>query len=103
MTTRFECIKKSAGLAAITAMLTAAGLGLGSGIAQADPINPDPHDQVVTIVQRIHDRVSDRITRDLMFTSNQFNRHCERFDARLDRHFEGTLADRVTDHICGTM
>jgi hypothetical protein len=58
MTTRFEWIKKSAGLAAMTAMLTAAGLGLGSGIAQADAMNPDPHHQVVTIVQRIHDRVS---------------------------------------------
>ena len=102
MTTKFEYLTKSAGLTATVLAIAGAGLGLGSGIAQADPMTPmfpDPHHQFTVI----HDRIADRINRDLMFVNGQFQRRCERFDARLDRHFEGTLTDRITDHVCGTM
>jgi hypothetical protein len=102
MTTKFSKFSTSTGLAATVLAMGAAGLGLGSGIAQADPMTPmfpDPHHQLTVI----HDRIVDRINRDLMFVNGQFQRHCERFDARLDRHFEGTLTDRITDVVCGTM
>jgi hypothetical protein len=34
---------------------------------------------------------------------NRFDRKCAVIDRRIDRHFEGGLADRVVDHVCGTM
>jgi hypothetical protein len=34
---------------------------------------------------------------------NRFDRNCARIDGRIDRHFEGSLTDRVVDHVCGTM
>ena len=43
MTTRFAHVKKLAGLAAMSAVVTAAGLGLGAGTAQADTHNLDHH------------------------------------------------------------
>jgi hypothetical protein len=106
MTTKFEYLRKSAGGAAMVLAMSGAGLGLGSGIAQADlmnPMIPDPHHQVVTIINGIHDRIADRFNRDLTFINRQFQRNCERFDTRLDLQFEGTFTDGLTDHVCGTM
>jgi hypothetical protein len=102
MTTKFAALKKSAGVAVLLAAMTGAGLGLGSGIAQADTMNPDPNHQVITTINQIHDQFVNRVNRDLMRINGQFDRHCARFDARLDRRFEGTLTDRIVDHVCGT-
>jgi hypothetical protein len=99
MTTRFANGKKLAGGAAIVAGLATAALGLGSGTAQADTPHPDPHDVVVRIIDHVNDQIgqiNDRIM-------NRFDRRCAFVDRRIDRHFEGSLADRVVDHVCGTM
>jgi hypothetical protein len=99
MTIRFATIKKLAGTAAIAAAVTTAGLGLGAGAAQADTPHPDPHDVIVRIVDHINmqiGRVNDRVM-------NRFDRKCTFIDRRIDRHFEGTLTDRVVDRVCGTM
>jgi hypothetical protein len=104
MTTRFARLKKSAGLALMVGALSAAGVGLSSGTAQASPMmNPDPHHQLIHIITKIQDRFVDRLNRDFMHANDQFNRTCTRVDTRIDRHFEGTFTDRVVDRACGTM
>jgi hypothetical protein len=99
MTIGFATIKKLAGAAAIAAALTAAGLGLGVGAAQADTPPPDPHQVIVRVIEHVNtqiSRVNDRVM-------NRFDRNCTFIDRRIDRHFEGSLTDRVVDHVCGTM
>jgi hypothetical protein len=97
MATRYANIAKVAGLTAATAVI---GLSFGSGTAQADTMTtPDPHDVIVRIVDHVNDqigRINDRVM-------NRFDRNCMRIDTRIDRHFEGSLVDRVVDHVCGTM
>ena len=70
MTLHIANSKKLAGLAAMAAVLTAAGLGFGVGTAQADRgHDPDPHPHIVR-----HDP-----------------------DRFFDHVFEGTHADRFFD------
>ena len=69
MATRWANIKKLAGLGVIAAGVTAAGLGLGAGTAQAVPFKPHPNP-----IPHIFNRV----------------------DTRVDRH-EGSPVDRVFD------
>jgi hypothetical protein len=99
MATRFATSKKFASGAAIAAAIATAGLGLGSGTAQADTPSPDPHQVIVRIVDHFNDRImhiNDRVM-------NRFDRKCAFIDRRIDRHFEGSVTDRIVDHVCGTM
>jgi hypothetical protein len=99
MTIRFANTNKFASGVAIAAAIGAAGLGFGSGTAQADTPIPDPHHVVVRIFDHINTQIghiNDRVM-------NRFDRNCAFIDRRIDRHFEGGLADRVVDHVCGTM
>jgi hypothetical protein len=99
MGTRIATSMKFASGAAIAAAIATAGLGLGSGTAQADTPNPDPHQVIVRIVDHVNTqigRINDRVM-------NRFDRNCAFIDRRIDRHFEGSLTDRVVDHVCGTM
>jgi hypothetical protein len=52
MTTRYTTVKKFAGLAVMASAVSAAGLGLGSGTAQAAPTHPNLHPHVVHVVPR---------------------------------------------------
>jgi hypothetical protein len=99
MTLGFATIKNFAIAAAIAAAVTTAGLSLGVGTAQADTPQPDPHQVIVRIVDHVNTqigRVNDRVM-------NRFDRNCAFIDRRIDRHFEGSVTDRVVDHVCGTM
>jgi hypothetical protein len=99
MTTKSATIKYLASAAAIAATVITAGLGAGAGTAQADTPQPDPHQVIVRIVDHVNTqigRVNDRIM-------NRFDRNCASVDRRVDRHFEGSVTDRIVDHVCGTM
>jgi len=87
MTIRFATTKKFAGLTILTAAMTAAGLGLGSGTAQANTIHPcpPPHMTFCTQVQTHFQR-----------TDNFFDRVQGRFGVG-----EGTRFDKVADRFFG--
>jgi hypothetical protein len=84
MTSRFPNRRKLAGLAATAAVLTAAGSGLGAGMAQADTTCPDADMRIGQVCDRIDNRVGrvfDRI-------DNRVDRVVDRVDARFDRIFD---------------
>jgi hypothetical protein len=99
MTIRVATIKKLATGAAFAAGVATVGLGLGAGTAQADTPSPDPHQVIVRIVDHVNTQIG-RVNDRLM---NRFDRNCNFIDRRIDRHFEGSLTDRIVDHACGTM
>jgi hypothetical protein len=85
MTTRFAKAKKFAGLAVMATAVTAVGVGMGSGTAQAAPSHPCPHTpfichQIQTQLQRI-DNFND-------FVRSPFGLgEGSRFDNGVDRFF----------------
>ncbi len=65
MTTRFAKVKKLAGLTILAAAMSAAGLSLGSGTAQANPMQPcpPPHMMFCTHTQTHLQRVDNQVDR----------------------------------------
>lgn len=65
MTTRFAKIRKLAGLTIVAAAMSAAGLGLGAGTAQANPMQPClfPHMMVCTHAQTHFQRIDNHFDR----------------------------------------
>jgi hypothetical protein len=85
MTTRYAKVKRFAGMAVMATAVTAVGLGLGSGTAQAAPTHPCPHAHMFCNQIRTH----------VQNTDNFFDRfqgvfrvgEGTRFDTRVDRLF----------------
>jgi hypothetical protein len=86
MTTRFAKVKKFAGLAVMATAVTAVGLGLGSGTAQADTKHPCPHTPMICTHVQTH----------LQRTDNFFDRVQGRFGVG-----EGTGFDNAVDRFFG--
>jgi hypothetical protein len=86
MTTRFAKVKKLAGLTILAAAMSAVGLSLGSGTAQANPMQscPPPHMMFCTHVQTHLQRVDNQFDRiQTVFGVGEGNR----FDNAADRFF----------------
>jgi hypothetical protein len=86
MTTQFAKIKKFAGLTILAAAMSAAGLGLGAGTAQANPVHPcpPPHMMFCTHVQTHLQRIDNHFDRiQSVFGVGEGTR----FDTAVDRFF----------------
>ena len=95
MTIRFPELKKLAGVAVMAAAVSAVGLALGSGTAQASPKNPQPQPHSITKLNHLRPH-------SLSMTMGQ--QWVDDFVDGIQTHFgigEGTMFDTRVDAFFG--